>query len=831
MHPRSRFLGLTIVLLAVGSGPASADGYDKPPKPILDVMTAPLPPEPVVSPTGDRILLVSWADYPSISQVAEPFLRLAGARIEPRTRRQHNTPDGYDLTACARSLRVVDVATGRETEVARPTGCVEAPLWSADGAHFAFASASADAVELWLGDAATGAVHRVPGAKLNPMLEDPVQWLADQRTLLVKLVPAQPGPPPQAGNVVVGPGIQETDGRSGQSSTYEARDLLTNKYDEALFTYYGTSQLALIDLATGAITPLGQPAVYAHVAAAPDGDHVLVNRLTAPYSYAVTYGRFAHTVEVWDRHGISHVLAKLPAADRVPIHGVPTGPRNHRWRPTDPATVVWVEALDGGDWNTTVPARDKFMAQRAPFTQPASELVRVEQRLAGVYWSEQRHVALLTEIDDNRHWQRGFLFDADAPGGKPRLVWDLSSDEHYKAPGAPVERVLATGQRVMRQDGDLIYLRGAGSSPDGDRPFLDQLDTQALTTTRLFRSERTAYERFIAFTGSDAKTFLTWHETPLDPPNAMMRTLGGPIASPPAGEATVASTRKPVTHLADPTPALRQIKKRLVRYKRKDGVELSFMLYTPPGYREGTRLPAILYAYPLDFASPEAAAQVVGSDQRFEQLRNYRLLLLAGYALIDRASFPIVGDPKRAYNTYLDQLLDDARAAVDKAVELGVVDRDRIGVTGHSHGALMTANLIAHSDLFRAGVATSGAYNKMLTPFGFQSERRSVWAAPDVYTKVSPFYVADQIKLPLLLMHGTDDANPGTIPMQSIQLYEALRGNGGTARLVMLPHEPHHYTALETNGQVVYEELRWFDKYVKNAPPRAGKPAKTTATR
>ncbi|HET9621632.1 MAG TPA: prolyl oligopeptidase family serine peptidase [Kofleriaceae bacterium] len=825
---------MAIIALAAGAGSARADGYDKPPKPILDVMTAALPPEPLVSPTGDRILLVSWVEYPSIAQVAEPFLRLAGARVEPRTRHQHNTPAGYDLTPCARSLRVVEVATGREAPVSLPAGCAELPLWSADGAHFAFASTTADAVELWLGDAASGAVHRVPGVKLNPMLEDPVQWLADQRTLLVKLVPAQPGPPPQAATAIVGPGIQETDGRSGQSSTYEARDLLTNKYDEALFAYYGTSQLALVDTATGAVTPLGAPAVYGHVAAAPDGDHVLVHRLTAPFSYAVTYRRFAHTVEVWDRHGASRVLAKLPAAERVPIHGVPTGPRDHEWRPTEPATLVWTEALDGGDWNVSVPARDKLMAQRAPFTQPAVELVRTEQRLNDTAWSEQRHVALLQEFDENRHWVRGFLFDADAPAHKPRLVWDLSSDERYKAPGVPVERVLGNGQRVMRQDGDVIYLRGLGSSPDGDRPFLDQLDTKTLTTTRLFRSERTAYERFLAFTGADPRTFLTWHETPADPPNAMLRTLTTPpIAAPPAGEAMIASSRKPVTHIPDPTPVLRQIKKRLVRYKRKDGVELSFTLYTPPGYREGTRLPAILNAYPLDFASAEAAAQVAGSDQRFERLFGYRLLLLAGYAIIDRASFPIVGDPKRAYDTYLDQLLEDARAAVDKAVELGVVDRDRIGVTGHSHGALMTANLIAHSDLFRAGVATSGAYNKMLTPFGFQSERRSVWAALDVYTKVSPFYVADRIKLPLLLMHGTDDANPGTVPLQSVQLYEALRGNGGTARLVMLPHEPHHYTALETNEQVAYEELRWFDRYVKNAAARTAKPApaKTTATR
>ena len=265
---------------------------------------------------------------------------------------------------------------------------------------------------------------------------------------------------------------------------------------------------------------------------------------------------------------------------------------------------------------------------------------------------------------------------------------------------------------------------------------------------------------------------------------------------------------------------LRAIKKRLVKYKRADGLDLSFTLYTPPGYQEGTRVPAILYAYPLDYADPSTAGQVAGSQQTFTQLYEYRLLLLAGYAIIDRAAFPIVGDPKKAYDTYLEQLTADAKAAVDEAVSLGVVDPDRIGVTGHSHGALMTANLVAHSDLFRAGAATSGSYNKTLTPFGFQNERRSVWEAQDVYLKVSPFFFADKIKAPLLIVHGAEDANPGTVPLQASKLYEAIRGNGGTARLVLLPHEPHWYTAMESNEQLVYEMIRWFDKYVKNAPAR-----------
>jgi dipeptidyl aminopeptidase/acylaminoacyl peptidase len=372
---------------------------------------------------------------------------------------------------------------------------------------------------------------------------------------------------------------------------------------------------------------------------------------------------------------------------------------------------------------------------------------------------------------------------------------------------------------VVRQEGDSIYLAGIGSSPDGDRPFLDRLDLKTLKSERLFRSDRTSYELFLSFSGPDTRSFLTWHESPIDPPNACARRLGKSVDAP-AGEPAFASTRVAITHIPDPAPAVRAIKKRLVKYKRADGLDLSFTLYTPPGYQEGTRVPTILYAYPLDYADAAKAAQVAGSQETFTQLRQYRLLLLAGYAIIDNAAFPIVGDPKKAYDTYLDQLVADAKAAVNEAVRLGVADPERIGVTGHSHGALMTANLVAHSDLFRAGVATSGSYNKTLTPFGFQNERRSVWEAPDVYLKVSPFFFADKLKTPLLIVHGTDDANPGTTPLQANKLYEAIRGNGGITRLVLLPHEPHSYTAMESNEQLVYEMLRWFDKYVKNASPR-----------
>jgi dipeptidyl aminopeptidase/acylaminoacyl peptidase len=817
-------LAVITATAALAAPTPAPSGYNQPPKEILDVMRAPSPPVASVSPTQNTILLVSWQDYPPMSRVATPFLRLAGARVETRNHSKHDTPGGYGIKPCVSAFELVQVANGARTPVVLPPGaCADNPQWSADGRQFAFANVANDSVELWVGDATSGKVHKIPGARLNPMLDHELKWMPDQKTLLVKLVPDHLGAPPAEPVVPSGPSIQEAYGEKGQSSTYETRDTLNNTHDEDLFDYYAVSQVALVDTATSRITRLGKPANFETLDPAPDGQHLLATSIHKPYSYVTTHERFPRTVEVWDTANRAkiqtHTIAELPLADRVPIHGEPLGPREFDWRANEPATLVWAEALDGGDWKVKVPARDKVMLQKAPFSAPAVEIMRTEQRFQGIAWTERANTALLYEYDHNRHWTRTFVINVDDAAQKPRLLWDRSSEEKYANPGAPVSRRLANGMRVVRMDGDAIYLSGLGASPDGDRPFLDKLDLTTQKSERLFRSDKAAFERFLSFAGGTTRSFITSRQSVVEPPNAFLYTLGAPVDAP-QGEAAFAATGVAITHTPDPVPVVRTIKKRLVKYKRADGVDLSFTLYTPPGYVEGTRVPTILYAYPLDFADASKAGQVSGSQATFTRLRLHRLLLLAGYALIDSASFPIVGDPKQAYDTYTEQLVADAKAAVDEAVRLGVADPARIGVTGHSHGALMTVNLLAHSDLFRAGVATSGSYNKTLTPFGFQNERRSVWEAPDVYQKVSPFFFADKMKTPVLIVHGADDANPGTTPLQASKLYEAIRGNGGTTRLVMLPHEPHWYTAMESNEQLIYEMVHWFDKYVKNAAPQ-----------
>jgi len=505
----------------------------------------------------------------------------------------------------------------------------------------------------------------------------------------------------------------------------------------------------------------------------------------------------------------------------VPVRGVPVGPRDFDWRANAPATLVWPEALDQGDWKVNVPQRDKVMLWSAPFSGKPQEVARTVQRYSGMRWLAQGDEPFVYEYDANKRWIRISRVDVAHPAKPARTVWDYSMDENYKQPGTLLMQQQPDGARVVRQEGDYVYLAGAGGTPQGDRPFLDRYALSSGRTERLFRGDGADHYETALAVLPGGERFITARQSPAEPANLFLHALGAPVSDAKPGEAALASSSEAITHIADPTPQVRGIAKRLVTYKRKDGVELSFTLYTPPGYKEGTRLPAVLYAYPQDFADPGKAGQVSGSQQKFDLLRGYRLLLLSGYAIIDNASFPIVGDPRTAYDTYVEQLVMDAQAAVDKAAELGVVDPDRVGVTGHSHGALMTANLLAHTGLFRAGVATSGGYNKDLTPFGFQNERRSLWQAPKVYEQASAFFHADRIKAPLLIMHGMDDANPGTEPIQSPKLFQAIRGLGGTTRLVMLPHEPHWYTAMESNEQEVYEMLSWFDKYVKNASPKA----------
>jgi dipeptidyl aminopeptidase/acylaminoacyl peptidase len=823
MTTRSRtvsfFLATALCFIWLAGAAFGQQKYEEPPKEILDVLNAPLPPTPFLSPGRDMMALAQPMIYPAISDLAEPMLRLAGVRVNPRTNAERSYINYWT------ALTIKRIPDGAESPVALPAGVRRlGPIqWNAAGTMFAFTNEAADGVELWVVEAAAQKVRQIAGLRVNPLLGSAVQWMPDQKTLLVKTISADRGAPPAAPAVPPGPKIQESLGVSAASSTYEARDLLKSSHDADLFDYYATSQLALLNTASGEITRIGKPAVYFQVSAAPGGSYLLVERIHRPYSYLVAFYRFPKDVEVWTAAGeVAETAAVLPLAEQVPIDGVPAGPRDHMWRPTQPATLVWAEALDGGNPKTKVPNRDRLMLK--PVGGPAVELCKTQERNTDLQWIEKGGLVLVSDYDPDRHWTRTFIVNADDPTAAARPLWDMSSDELYKHPGFPIYRMLPTGAAAILQQADWIYLRGIGSSPDGDRPFLDRLNLRTLKAERLFRSDRESYESFVAWLSPASGTFMTRRESPADPPNFFARTLAKkPLKGAAGGEAAWASTSRSITEFPNPSPQLGGITKRLVTYTRADGLPLSFMLYLPPGYKEGTRLPTVVWAYPLDYAEKGVAGQITGSSKEFTTIRGSSELffLLQGYAVLADAAMPVVGPPETAYDTFPEQIVANAKAAIDKAVELGVTDPERVGVGGHSHGALMTANLLVYSDLFRAGIARSGAYNHTMRPFGFQNERRTYWQARDTYIKLSPVLQADKINEPLLLIHGEMDQNPGTVPLQSEKLYEAVRGLGGTVRLVMLPYESHGYAARESIEHVLFEMLGWFDRYVKNAPPRA----------
>jgi dipeptidyl aminopeptidase/acylaminoacyl peptidase len=824
----SRLFALAALLLLASVVALAQGGYKKPPQEVLDVLNAPVTPTAYISPTRDQMLLATGVRYPSIADLAQPMLRLAGLRINPNTSGPHRS-----LYFIAYSLK--RISDGAETKIALPVGAhAGVPQWSADGKHFAFTNTTPTGIELWVGDAASGRVLKVRGVMLNDVYGDPVQWMPDSRTLLVQLVPsARPKLAPEP-SVPLGPNVQESAGRAGPVRTYE--DLLKTAYDEDRFEHYATAQLAFIDASSDKVSHVGQPAIYETARPSPDGHFLLVARVHRPFSYLHPVSDFPKEVEVWDAGGrVAHKLVSLPLQDQVPIDGVQVGARRYAWRPTEPATLVWVEALDEGNPKKKVPNRDHLLMLKAPFTGAPTEVIKTEQRFAGLSWFERGGLAFVSDFDRDTRKARTWLVNVDNPADAPRLVWNRNNQDRYNDPGTPLTRLLANNQRVVWQSGDDIFLSGAGASREGDRPFLDRFNLKTLKAERIFRSDKQSYETPVTLLKDDGSQFVTRRETPIEPSNYFIRTVTGAASSDAtAGEPTVASTSKPLTQFPDPTPQLRGIKKQLVTYKRKDGVACSFTLYLPPNYTEGTRLPTVVWAYPLEFNDADTAGQISGSSQRFTTINGYSHLffLLEGYAVLDNATMPVVGTPEKVNDTYVDQIVMSAQAAIDKAVEMGVTDRDRVGVGGHSYGAFMTANLLAHSDLFRAGIARSGAYNRTLTPFGFQSERRTIWEAPKMYLDVSPFMYADKINEPLLLTHGEADDNTGTFPIQSERLYQAIRGNGGTVRLVMLPLEAHGYSARETTEHVLYEMINWFDKYVKHAPPRNNREAATgTATK
>ncbi|HWP45290.1 MAG TPA: prolyl oligopeptidase family serine peptidase [Blastocatellia bacterium] len=803
MRHRMMFIIAILCIAYLAADAQTVTKYQQPPADIVAMLDAAPLPQSDLSPDGRWMLLLHRPSMPSIADLAQPMYRLAGTRISPRTNSRF-------MTQGINRLTVLDLNTKRTSEISLPANPRLAYVnWSPDAKRLAFVQRLDDGLELWIADPATGRSHKIANLALNATTTTPYRWLPDSSGLICFTVPKGRGPEPKPSEIPVGPKIQESGGQRAPVPTYQ--DLLQDAHDEALFEHYFTSQLVHLDLASGKTTPVGKPAIFDQVSLSPDGRYILVERVVRPFSYFVPYSRFAQEVEVWDRSGkLVKRIASLPLAERTPTGGVRTGPRGIEWQPDAPATLVYAEALDEGDPRRKVPHRDRVLQLAAPFTAEPRELFRSELRFAGIQWMERNGLAIWREFDRPARKARTYFQDLTRPDAKPRLVFDLQTEDRYKNPGQFVETTNKNGQRVVQQstDGQYVYLEGQGATPEGDRPFLRRMNIATLETEELFRSADPYYEPVVDVLDADARRIVTSRESVAEPPNLFLRDLDK-------------KTAQALTSFEDPQPLLRKLKKQLVTYKRSDGITLSGTLYLPPDYKQGERRPTVIWAYPNEFASADAASQVRGSPNRFTRVAgaSHLFLVLQGYVLLDGAAMPILGGEK-ANDTFVEQLVKNAEAAIDYLVEEGYTDRDRVGVGGHSYGAFMTANLLAHSDLFRTGIARSGAYNRTLTPFSFQNERRSFWEAPEVYFRMSPFMHAHKVNEPILLIHGEADNNSGTFPMQSERFYHALKGLGRTARYVTFPLESHGYAARESVLHTIYEMITWMDKHVKNAPPR-----------
>jgi dipeptidyl aminopeptidase/acylaminoacyl peptidase len=804
------FAGLLVLSIPAARAQTNLQ-YQQPPKAIVDIVDALPTPGVELSPSGGAagkrwMLIEHFSGLPTIAELAQPELRLAGLRFNPKT-------DGPSRGRYDTSLELQALPDGKAIAVSGLPAHAKIRFadWSPDGRKISFVNIS-DAKEdaglsLWIVDLATAHARRLPGIALNGIFGSPCEWLSDSQSLVCRTVPADRGPAPTRSEVPTGPVIQQNLGRVTPGATFE--DLLKNPEDEQFFDYYATSQVEIIRL-DGTAKSLGKPAVFVEASPSPDGGYVLLFERHHPYTYLLPFYAFPERVSAVNlKTGAAKQLVDKPLEDNIPnIHdAVPTGPRDYEWRSDAGASVFWVDAGDGGDPRKDVAVRDSLFILDAPFDGAPRKLAELPVRYRRVAWGND-HLALVEEL----RWKdrkRVILAVAPSAPAAPVKLFEGSFEDRYHDPGTALEESNSAGKPVIQTtpDGAGIYFRGLGASAEGDKPFLSVMSVANGDSKRLWQSAAPYFEIATAVLDRGAGTVLVRRESQEQSPNYYIQK-------------TAAATAEQVTFFPNPYGSGPLPKKQVLHYKRADGVDLSANLYLPPGYKPADGpLPTLMEAYPTEYKTKAAAGQVTGSPYQFAVLSWGSPVPFAtqGYAVLENATIPIIGEGNAEPNdTYVDQLVASAKAAIDEGVRLGVVDRNRVAVMGHSYGAFMTANLLAHSDLFKAGIARSGAYNRTLTPFGFQNEERTYWQAPEIYYKMSPFSFADKIKTPILLIHGEADNNSGTFPIQSERLFSALKGHGATVRFVLLPLESHGYAGRESVLHMFWEMNNWLNTYVKN---------------
>lgn len=799
MHIRKSFLllftGICGTLMA-----QDAIEYKTPPQAIYDLVMA--KPTPAVSfgNKGEWMLIMERSSMPAVEDLAQPELRIAGMRINPNN-------FGPSRSSYYTNIIIRNTKSGAEFPVAGLPAKLKAGnvQWSPNEDKFAFTQTNNTGIDLYEVDLKTRKAVKINRSLVNVVLGSAYNWV-DNNTVLYKAVNKPLSMAPVKPLAPKGPVVQQNLGKVAASVTYQ--DLIKSPFDEAQFEFYGTTQL--VSNTRGVEKKLGAPGIYSSVDVSPDHNYLLIERIDKPFSYLVTAFGFNSTIYITDANGkMVKELVKLPSSELAPsgYDNVLNAQRGHAWLDNSPATVTWIMPLDSGLIKKKVDFHDAAYTLSAPFTGVPKELVKTPMRMYGIT-DVTTDLFFVTEGSRVKHTRKMSKLNA-ATGSMVTLI-DRSTDDAYNDPGTPVTDKNKYNRNTIKIiNGSQVLMRGTGASPKGDLPFLSSFDLETKETKMLWRCEEPYYESVIDVLDFDKLIVITNKQSQTDPPNYFLKDLKQ-------------NTSVKITQFADPQPGLRGISRQKITYKRKDGVDLAADLYLPKGYdakRDGP-LPVIMWAYPREFKSASDAAQIRGSKYMFTRVGYGSIVFWAtqGYAIMDNTEFPIVGEgDKQPNDNFIDQLVWSAEAAINKVAEMGVGDSSRVAVGGHSYGAFMTANLLAHSKLFKAGIARSGAYNRTLTPFGFQNEERTYWQAPELYFKMSPFSYAHQIKTPMLMIHGEADNNPGTFPIQSERLYNAVKGHGGTVRFVQLPFESHGYAAKENILHMLWEQDQWLDKYVKKA--------------
>lgn len=777
--------------------------FQVPPASILELVDIERAPIVSMDSKKEQMLFFYRDAFKTLSDLSQPELRLAGLRINPKTNISSTTSFFNDIKYKKLNSQALQQIANLPTD-ARITHT----LFSPDETKLAFTNTTDEGVELWVIDLNTLQATKLTSPSLNANTGSPFSWFSNSKSLLVKILPNDRPElinPEEA--LPTGPIVTTSDGQISQNRTYQ--DLLKNKTDEANFETLMTSELHIINI-DGTSTKWKEKDLHQSFSFSPNGEYVLLNTITPPYSYLVPFYMFPVKTEIFSSEGnLLTEFNRSPLLENLPIGfmATQTGKRNITWRSDQPATLYWVEALDGGDPAKEVPYRDEVNQLEAPFTGTPEYLTKTINRFAGIYWGNKQYALLIDQWWNTRN-QKTYVFNPSDNTIAPTVITDRNYQDVYSSPGSPHMERNDMNRYVMSIQKDNIYLFGDGFTPEGQFPFIEVFNLKTLKKNRLYTSPYTdKVEDLDSFIDIKKGTVLARIQSPTEYPNYYVKNINNkkePI---------------PVTSFENPFKSIENIHKEVITYKRDDGVELTGTLYLPADYDKKEKLPMIMWAYPTEFKDKSSAGQNTSNPNSFTYLSygNPIYWVTRGYAILDDAAFPIVGEGDTQPNdSFVEQLVANAKAAIDAVDALGYIDRNRVAVGGHSYGAFMTANLLTHSDLFAAGIARSGAYNRTLTPFGFQAEERNYWTSPEVYNTMSPFMNADKMKTPLLLTHGESDNNSGTHTMQSERYFQALKSFGAPVRLVILPKESHGYAAKQNILHLLWEQDQWLEKYVKN---------------